>query len=563
LAPAAVTWFALVVGAALCAVSATRSGPPVARDAAWTLVAASAFFVARGAMTTSPAVSLLGTLSQHNGAALWVAAACWFVAASRLATRETLRRTIVLISIAGAAYTAATGLEVLTSGAQRSWGSAAGVFENSSSLGQFLALAVLASVAWGFLARTRVSRALAGACGAVSLAGLALSQSRAGLLGVVAGLAVALAALALSRARFGRETFSLALPASALSLTTLAVAASSGSLGARARSLVGVVGTERDVIWRSALAAFRESPLVGRGLEQFSAWVSWSYSGGRLAYNATYDPHNALLAVAVGGGAIGLALALTACVTLLASLADALARSGRSRAIAFAIGAAVAAPASGLVTWFSPVAVVAASLIAGSVIGATDPQSPPTAEVEALRMQPRTSALLPLAALALAAALAAYTLPGIIAETRYAIETRAGRITPESLEALSSEWPDPAYASMALNGFLDRGAEGTDAATALAKRWRRASTWHVDLALGSEVLAGRALATSMTPAPEAFSAAVEDARRADPASGIWDFVAAVDLERLGDHARARAYAKRALRFDLNPEARSLAEQIAR
>lgn len=563
LGPVTVNWLALVVGAALCVFSATRAGRSVAREAAWMLLAACAFFVLRGMNAASPAVSLLGTLSQHNGAALWLAATCWFVAASRLANRGSLRWSIVSVSIVGAAYTAAAVVEVLTSGAQRSWGSAAGVFENSASLGQFLALAVLSSAAWGLLASTRVSRALAGACGAVSLAGLALSQSRAGLLGVAAGLAVALAALALSRVRSGRETFALALPAMALAFTTLAVAASSGSLGARARLLVDVIGTGRDAIWRSALAAFRESPLVGRGLEQFSAWVSWSYIGGRLAYNATYDPHNALLAVAVGGGAIGLALALTACVTVLASLADALARSGRSRAIAFAIGAAVAVPASGLVTWFSPIAVVATALIAGSIIGATDPQPSLPPIDEPLQARLSAGSIIPLVVSATALVIAAYTVAGVRAETSYALENRAGELTPASLESFTRNWPDPAFASMALNGYLDRGAEGSDAATALAKRWYRASTWHVDLALGSEVAAGRALATSTTPAPEALSAVVEDARRADPASGIWDFVAAMDLERLGDHARARSYAQRALRFDLNPEARSLAEQIAR
>ncbi len=86
---------------------------------------------------------------------------CGWSRALLAADGRALRQTLAVVSIAGGAFTSVAVWEALRSGVQRGQGAAAGVFENSSSLGSFLAVSAVAALAWAFLERRSWVRVIA------------------------------------------------------------------------------------------------------------------------------------------------------------------------------------------------------------------------------------------------------------------------------------------------------------------------------------------------------------------------------------------------------------------
>lgn len=508
-----------------------------------------AWALARGVVATVPRVSLWGTIGQHNGAALWLASVGFAFGATLLASRRSLRMTLAVVTGAGALYAAAALLELLGGSVTARWGSVAGVLENSSSLGQFLAVSALAGCSLALASRTVPGKVAAWAGAAASIAGIGLGSSRTGLLGLVAGLAIAFIATRVAAGSRARAASAVAGALAGPAVAALLVAGALGKLGPVASGAVASIGTDRDAIWRSAWGALRQSPWLGRGLEQFSAWVTWSFTDGSLQYNATYDPHNWVLAVVVGLGVVGLLLAILMLAAGARALLEVQGLSPESWPIALAVGAVASVGASGLVTWFSPAAVVAGGALAGSLFAAA---SATAAETTAPRAPARLAAVLPLV---VSAALLVIGIPGLLAE-------RSLAVTPPSdaagYERLYKRWPDPSFAAMALYRGLD---EAAPASTALGTVPDSARRYHVDLALSTMLSEQTRLANEETSAAwDTFERAAADGHLADPASGIWDFTAALVADQQGREEAPR-YARRALAFRLGSGERAQMQRI--
>lgn len=554
LSPVGLLVTALGAIVAMSGLSIAARGRSLSRAAAAFYALATALIVwalVRSAAAIVPRVSLWGTIGQHNGAALWLAGLGFAFVVTLLASRRSLRLTLAVITGAGAIYAAAALLELVGGSATARWGSVAGLLENSSSLGQFLAVSALAGCSLALASRTVAGKVAAWAGVAASVGGIALGSSRTGLLGLLAGLAIAFVATRIkagSRARTG-IAFAGALTGPAVS--ALLVASALGRLGPAASRAVAALGTDRDAIWRSAWAALRQSPWLGRGLEQFSAWVTWSFTDGSLKYNATYDPHNWVLAVLIGLGAVGLALAVLTLASGLRALLEVQASSPGSWPIALAVGAVSSVGASGLVTWFSPAAVVAGAALFGALLATGSGPLAADAATSATRYRLAASV-----ALAASAALLVAGLPGVPAERSLAA---ARSSDAASFARLYERWPDPSFAALGLYRALD---DAPSSPTALAGAPSGARRYHVDLALSTMLSEQTRLADEgSSGAWDEFARAVADGLRADPASGIWDFTAALVAEQQG-RDEAVGYARRALAFRLGSGERATMQRIA-
>jgi hypothetical protein len=257
-------------------------------------------------------------------------------------------------------------------------------------------------------------------------------------------------------------------------------------------------------------------------------------------------------------------LAALAAASVLASLARSHARSGRSPALVALIAAIVAVPASALVTWFAPVAVVAAAFLAGSVIGVAD-AVPGAGTADPSARVASGWRWVPVAAGALAIAVAAYGAQGALAEARFDRDRTTSAAAAAALPAVKS-WPDPAFAAMALKADIERLSSGDAAAvsdgSALIGEWRRARDWHFDLAIESVIFEQGAAAISGTDTWDEFEDAIAAGKKADPASGLWDFLGALEAERLGKQPQAKTYAEKCLTFPLGDAERAEMRRIS-
>lgn len=189
---------------------------------------------------------------------------------------------------------------------------------------------------------------------------------------------------------------------------------------------------------------------------------------------------------------------------------------------------------------------------------------------------PRTVTGVRTVALALGAAglLAAIAcVPALSAELRWARITATPTSAPSAAEltALYERWPDPAYAAAALTASLRQAAvsldatqraSALDAARTLYERAEPHCGFAVDLPFDGmqiEQTAG-ALLGQDTFARMVVVAA--DGRRADPASGLWDYYLAVEASRTGRATTARHYARAALSYRLPAEVRRWARALA-
>ena len=505
----------------------------------------------------APRIAFLGMVSQHSGAALWLVAGGWFVATVLLSDKRSLRGMVAIVALFGGVSGAWAVIEAVTGGA-RGWGSAAGPLENSSSLGSVLAVTVFAAAAWRASTRKPGERLAAVACAVAGLAGIAAADSRVGAIGVVVGLVFVAALYRTPASANGRRLLAVGVPLLGTGVTAGLVAAANGALGGSALEALARIGTDRDAIWRSAYAQFTGSPIVGSGPEQFSAWIAWAFDGGDLSVNATYDPHNALVGLALGGGAVAVALWLAAAIAALWALVAVFDRAGRPRALAVLIATPVVLAAATSFTWLTPVATIITAALVGGVLGAgRTVEGGDIVAGNRVRLQGVAVKTLTATLMVACATVVALSVPAFDASWRYA----TGDLRrPVEYARLYERWPEPAYAALALRGAL---SESGDPAPVLARLdgAEAHATYHVDLALREVFIAQRAVQADSTAWPR-FITAVERGIAADPASGLWYTLAAAQAAELGRIEDRQRYARLALTYRLSAADRAYLTALA-
>ncbi|MDI6901751.1 MAG: O-antigen ligase family protein [Anaerosomatales bacterium] len=516
-------------------------------------ISLAAWLCVTSAFADDPWTSFLGLAGQHNGTTLWVAALAVATASALAASKRSLRAVIVTAAGGFGILALLAVLEALGApiSAGRLWGSAAGVLENSLSAAQTFIVGGSASVAWAMFASGRSERLVAIACAALSLGGIVVTDSRAGVVGLAIGLAAGLM-LAVDRGSSKTERgVAAVLTAIATGGTGLGLAVAGGALGSSAFDALNSVGTDRALIWRSAVVRLGESPFVGCGVEQFSAWIDWSLQpGGALSYYGAYDPHNVLLALLLGGGIVALALGILTAATVFRGLVTTWNASGRPMFMLVLIAGIVALAFSTLFAWVSVPAAIGAAAIVGTLLGLDRERS--------VSMRRASGEAHRVAVTALAVACAAFALAAAVVMPA---EFRAlpGADVDALLEgALTGH--DPDIATRALAATLDSVGPGDEAA-ALVDRYAAARRWHVDLAL--RTLAYQQM-RSAVHGDDTFAAFVQTANQgleADPASGIWYFLTALEAERLGMVPEARRYAGLALDYPIGDAERIQLQRI--
>nr|MDQ3804355.1 O-antigen ligase family protein [Acidobacteriota bacterium] len=180
----------------------------------------------------------------------------------------------------------------LAYGGQRVKGMLGGLFDNPNDLALHLVTMAPLAVGLAFARRGVLAKALYACCAALFVAGVVVSFSRGGFLGLVAASAV----LAW---KLGRKNRFVVMTLGAVALTVF-IAAAPGGYGGRLTSMFGGDATgsasaRQGLFWRSVLVALRY-PLFGVGL-------------GNFYYKAQHDQtsHNAYTQVAAEMGMAALA----------------------------------------------------------------------------------------------------------------------------------------------------------------------------------------------------------------------------------------------------------------
>ena len=295
--------------------------------------------------------------------------------------------------LAGAAFQALYGIAVLATGAASIWGepklhyldSATGTFVNRNHYAAYVAAGLAAGCGLVFdllrraqrerrpgaplLADPRAARAaLAASFAVLSLAGLLLSYSRAGIaLGIAAAGAVSLVGSAGIASRRTR----IALAAGALLLAAVPLAdVGAGRLAERYAETDDELRAAggRVVVWKDAVRLVAKRPIAGNGIGAFvAAYPSVRSPEVRARYT---HAHNDLIQLAAEGGLValaGLALLLAAflprAIEALRGRHGALAAGCACGALAFALHALVDFP------FHLPGAAAAGVLLAGASTG--------------------------------------------------------------------------------------------------------------------------------------------------------------------------------------------------
>jgi O-antigen ligase len=548
-------------------VAATLRGvPPSARVYRLLLVltGALATLALSAALSENPLVALGGKLESRTGWAMWAVGLVWFWLASTFDETPSMKRLTVTVSLMGVAAVAAAVVDAfgLVDNALGWSDKPAGVFENALSLAQFLVLALGCAVAWLMSATSRRERVVAAASGIACGGGILLSGSRGALVGAVAG-ALLVVAIAGGRWASLRMRRAAAIVFAAGAIAFLAVSVFSVAAPEQAVAvLIDNALTDRPTLWRASLRDFAASPLLGQGPGMFSSFARWGLSGeGSLSVQWANDPHSTLLYMLAGGGVLGFLAAGAGFVMLGARLAAVGRRSARASAV---VAGLFGWFASTLFTWVNPLTLLAASLLAGVLVRADDAagDSPATSQ--------RVLVVSGVAACVLLIATAVIVLPSAYDEFRWALVREADGTSQYTVvwDAASRSY-DPTYAMWLLNVGIPREVSagrmqpGTGASTAgeLLRRFDRDIEWFPPLALASVENVFRARAAGVAGVDQ-VEQAVARARRSDPGSGCFDFVAADRFASLGLERRALAHARSALQHELSPEVRTKLERFA-
>ena len=380
-------WALLTAVLAVAALAPRRldpreGAPPRLRRASTIALAYLAAAALATAFSTSPLTSLLGADESHAGLGTVAATVALFLAARGLGGSSRGRAALLTAVVAGTAVAAAYGA-VQALGADplpwtrvaglSGWSRPFGTMGHPNHLGGLLAV-VLPLQAWtagaAFVRRRPLAGVVASAGAALSAAVLAATLSRAAWIAAVAGLAVAvtLAAPAVRRLRLlAAGALLLALGIGGLLLPEGAGRGPlRGALAERVRSLATL--GPRLPIWQAAGSVFRESPVLGSGLDTFA--LAFQRHRPPLYWTREYDAtptkaHNDLLhALAtqglvgglawllVAGGGVGLGVAAVRRTTgLERGLAAALLGGWVAFLVHVQAGFSVVALASVLVAW--------------------------------------------------------------------------------------------------------------------------------------------------------------------------------------------------------------------
>jgi O-antigen ligase len=546
-ASALTSLIALVVAPVL--IAGLRVRPTSAPDtlAHWTLVVlgvSAAILAAACGTAADPRVSYFGMVGQHSGGLMWLAAVALMAAVVVFARPGDPGRIARAVGLTGAALAVSAMLDAAGMfRTARFSGAASGLLENSISLAQVLVVALGCAVAWALSTKGGRSRAVAWSCVALVTVGLALTSSRA------AWVAVAVAFAFAARKR-GAASWALAAACAGLVAVGLAGAwLVAGQAGARATDWLAALSNQRATIWTSAFAQARTHLLLGQGPEQFSAWAAWSSTPGvDLSKTGTYDPHNVALYWLLGAGIPGLAALLAATFAgTRAVFVTLVAREHHQGLTAMAAGVGGLGVAL-MFAWTSPMAALVAAVVVGALLGAA-PRGP-----EAPAPMRRYALVVVVLFVAALAALAGPT-SWRVARAEYAWARAVGEGTAYAAEAAALDTGDPTFAALAVKRRLDEAQAGPAEARAalrgtegLERALERAAMWHIDAAFE---LRGLSVARSLLLEEKDWAgieAALEMGKHADPASGLWDYVGAVEARSLDEPAAAAEHAEAALAY---------------
>lgn len=300
-------------------VSVPRS--PVVAAAAVLAIA----FVLATITSPLPVASLVGRPGRHTGLAAYLTYLVLFVVVTRL-YRDHAPTDLVRTLLAAAAPVTAYGLLQAAGVEPLGWRAVEGgpqvfsTFGNANFFAAFLGI-VVPLAAWGALTRTWSApwRAASAALAVAAFAATVLSNSQQGPAIALAGTALVLGvAVAASRLPFGARLGLLGGAALLGGAVVAAVAAGVGPLGSIRASLVASLGT-RTPKWETALAIWRDHPVLGVGLERYADYFH-EYRPASLAAatglrRTTDTPHDIPLDMLANGGLV-LALAYVAFVGL-------------------------------------------------------------------------------------------------------------------------------------------------------------------------------------------------------------------------------------------------------
>lgn len=492
------------------------------------------------AMATNPAVSFWGIAGQHTGSLTWIVASVWFIAFAASPRRERLL-VAALAAIGGLAGIFATLDAVFGAGAPRFSPEISGLLESSASLGQLLVLTLPCTVA-SLLTETMPNRRTAlAASGLLQSVAFVVCNARGAWVGLVAGLT---AAWLLTRGGRPREGRPWRLGAVFVVGALAVVVAPRFDV-----PILPALLNQRWVIWRSASAGTLSHPLLGRGPDQFSAWFDWgSGENGALSASGAYDPHSLPLYWAVSSGIPGLLLATAVIVALVTALGGVGRRAAGERRVLLMLAGVLGFGVTLLSTWVHPLPLFFAAALSGSLLAERLPSH-----------EHRSRVLLPAAVVATTAA---FIVLGVfrhacVLEFRWAQEE-----LPSIQEAKAAH--DPLYASLVGRRMLADAAKqttGTEGVAnqvlALTASRERDMSWHCDIAL-TQAEAASALGPG---AWGALRTALEQGRKGDSTTGLWDFVGATQADRMGRGAEAKVFARQAITHQLPQGARSTLQPV--
>lgn len=523
--------------------------------------AAVGVLTARSVFAAGSRVSLWGAVGQHSGALTWVVALLVLVASCCAFRPGDLGRSARSLAIAGAVLAVAalvqrTGLFT----AVRFSTEPSGIMENSGSLGQMLSVTFFAAMAWALGSRQMAQRLVAWTCVAMVVAGLGVTHSIGAWVGVGVGGAVGVAMFMLAR----RSSLSARIAAGVL-VTFMIISISglvwmlSNGISPGLETRLAAASNDRFTIWTSAIDQVAQAPVVGSGAEQFSAWVNWgldSQSG--LNKTATYDPHNLALNWLLSAGVLGAVLALCAAGVIATLLFTVLA----DRPVT-PVAALVAAPIAWMVAvmfvWTSPLALFAVALVVGQV-GSNADAGPEWGSLDRSDLVGACAVV----GVGIAVVLVMF-LWGASAEYRWAMSVDRGVADSTSLVRLATQTGDPSLAVAAFEAVLRAPTRDQQSAerqfAALMPVLDRASTWHVDSAFARFDFAVRAVVPKNEASWDRAAAGLAAGRLADPGSGLWDSVGAIQASGLGFNEQAKDYARSASAHALTPDVAAALESI--
>lgn len=551
----------VAVGAALFAALGEPRDEPIRHG--WPVLAA---MVAPAVVLTisalfadSPALSLVGSVGQHAGAATWIAVAALGVAVLATSRPGDLGRISRAAGVFGAVLALAqlaesAGLYVISRGGAP----AAGLFENSLSTGQVLIVCLFCAVAWCEAAPSQVQRAVAGACVLLIVAAVWNVGSVGTWVGLAAGVTVAGVLYALARARKVRANRLGLVPVvlAVLLVLVMGVVLGTSQPGALEKRLAAV-SSDRLPVWHAARVDVLRSPLLGVGPEQFTAFTKWEpKADGGVNYASTYDPHNLLVYMLVSGGLLGFAALMFSSGVLGRAVLKPLETTpsiGRS----LLVGGVAAWVVTVMFVWINPLAMALAVCLVAMLV---EPEKGSGGAGIPARMAAIASAVAALVVIVGAFAAGA------------AFELRAGSqfdadgsmSTDLAYEALESS-PDPQYAYvlgfMALReatnqqSFVRSDPRFADVEIAL----ERDSEWHAALALMRFKLELLKLAEQPDKGWTLAESALDAGKQADPYTGFWDYYASQGAAAYGFSEEAERHAREALKHPLPDSAKTVLE----